>query len=84
MNINEVITVFFTLFAVIDMLGSIPILVSLKEKIPDINPTKVTLASASLMIGFLYVGDYFLKYLFQTLVLIQIMRRNILYIIILI
>ena len=63
MNINEVITVFFTLFAVIDMLGSIPILVSLKEKIPDINPTKVTLASATLMIGFLYVGDYFLKYL---------------------
>ncbi len=63
MNINEIITVFFTLFAVIDMLGSIPILVSLKEKIPDINPTKVTLASAALMIGFLYVGDYFLKYL---------------------
>ena len=63
MNINEIITVFFTLFAVIDMLGSIPILVSLKEKIPDIHPGKVTLASAALMIGFLYVGDYFLKYL---------------------
>ena len=29
---KEIITVTFTLFAVIDMLGSIPILVSLKEK----------------------------------------------------
>ena len=62
-NINEVITVFFTLFAVIDMLGSIPILVSLKQKIPDIHPGMVTLASASLMIGFLYIGEYFLKYI---------------------
>ena len=63
MNINESITVFFTLFAVIDMLGSIPILITLKQKIPDINPLKVTIASAILMISFLYIGEFFLKYL---------------------
>ncbi len=63
MNINESITVFFTLFAVIDMLGSIPILITLKQKIPDIHPLKVTIASAFLMIAFLYVGELFLKYL---------------------
>jgi small neutral amino acid transporter SnatA (MarC family) len=32
-NLNEILTVSFTLFAVIDMLGSIPILASLREKI---------------------------------------------------
>ncbi len=63
MNINEVITVFFTLFAVIDILGSIPILVGLKQKIPDISPVKVTLASAVFMIFFLYIGESFLFYL---------------------
>lgn len=63
MNFNEVITVFFTLFAVIDILGSIPILVGLKQKIPDIHPGKVTLASAAFMIVFLFVGEKFLFYL---------------------
>ena len=63
LNVNEIVTVFFTLFAVIDILGSIPILVSLKQKIPDIHPGKVTLASALFMIGFLFIGEYFLYYL---------------------
>ena len=62
-NINEIVTVFFTLFAVIDILGSIPILVSLKQKIPDIHPGKVTLASAIFMIGFLFIVEYFLFYM---------------------
>jgi multiple antibiotic resistance protein len=63
MNFNEILTVFFTLFAVIDILGSIPILVTLKEKIPDIHPGKVTLASCIFMVGFLFLGEYFLQYL---------------------
>ncbi|MFZ9755505.1 MAG: MarC family protein [Bacteroidia bacterium] len=63
MNWNESLTVFFTLFAVIDMLGSIPILVSLKTKIGHIHPLKVTLASAALMIGFLLAGESFLRLL---------------------
>ena len=32
MNINQLLTIGFTLFAVIDILGSIPVLISLKEK----------------------------------------------------
>jgi multiple antibiotic resistance protein len=62
-NLQESITVAFNLFAVIDMLGSIPVLISLKKKLPDIQASKVTIASGVLMIGFLFAGEYFLKYL---------------------
>ncbi len=61
---KEVLTVTFTLFAVIDMLGSIPILVSLKEKMGGhIRSTQATLASGTLMIVFLLVGRQFLSLL---------------------
>lgn len=63
MELNQIITVGFTLFAVIDMLGSVPVIISLKRKIPNIHPLKVTIASAVLMISFLFAGEYFLKYL---------------------
>jgi multiple antibiotic resistance protein len=64
MNISEILTVSFTLFAVIDMLGSVPVIISLRAKSSiTIQPLKVTLASAALMIGFLFAGEYFLKYL---------------------
>jgi multiple antibiotic resistance protein len=61
---KEILTVTFTLFAVIDMLGSIPILVSLKEKMGGhIRSTQATLASGALMIIFLLVGRQFLSLL---------------------
>lgn len=63
MRFNEIITVTFTLFAVIDMLGSVPVVVSLKKKIKGISSWKVTAASAFFMIAFLFVGEYFLKFL---------------------
>lgn len=62
-GLKEIITVSFTLFAVIDMLGSVPVVISLKKKIPHISPWKVTLASGVLMVGFLFLGEYFLKFL---------------------
>ena len=61
---KEIITVSFTLFAVIDMLGSIPVLVSLKEKFGGhIKSTQATIVSGALMIGFLFIGHEFLKIL---------------------
>lgn len=63
MNIQQIITVAFTLFAVIDMLGSVPVIISLKKSIPDIHPGKVTLASGFLMIAFLFAGEYILNFL---------------------
>ena len=61
---KEVLTVSFTLFAVIDMLGSIPILISLRDKMGGvIRSAQATLASGALMILFLFVGKGFLKLL---------------------
>ena len=62
--IKEIITVTFTLFAVIDMLGNAPVLISLKAKMGGkINNVQATLASGSLMILFLFIGKQFLNLL---------------------
>src|SRR5678815_6041478 len=61
---QEILTVSFTLFAVIDVLGSIPILISLRDKMGGvIRSVQATLASGALMILFLFVGKEFLKLL---------------------
>ncbi len=62
-NFSELLTVTFTLFAVIDIIGSTPVLISLKQKIGSINEGKATLISGILMILFLYVGEKFLNLL---------------------
>jgi multiple antibiotic resistance protein len=59
--LKEIVTVTFTLFAVIDMVGSVPILASLREKMGGtIRSTQATLASGGLMILFLFLGKQFL------------------------
>jgi multiple antibiotic resistance protein len=62
-SIDELITVTFTLFAVIDIIGSIPLLISLKEKMGGIRELRATLISGGLMILFLLTGEQFLKVL---------------------
>ncbi|MEI6583678.1 MAG: MarC family protein [Chitinophagia bacterium] len=62
-SINELITVSFTLFAVIDIIGSVPLLISLKEKMGGIRSFAATLISGALMILFLYAGEPFLRIL---------------------
>jgi multiple antibiotic resistance protein len=59
--LQEIITVSFTLFAVIDMIGSVPILASLREKMGGvIRSTQATMASGGLMVLFLFLGKQFL------------------------
>ncbi|MEI7734450.1 MAG: MarC family protein [Ferruginibacter sp.] len=61
---KEIISVTITLFAVIDMLGSIPVLASLRQKMGGhIKSTQATLASGGLMILFLFAGRGFLNLL---------------------
>ena len=55
------ITVSFTLFAVIDVIGSIPLLIGLKQSQGGINELKATLISGLLMILFLVVGENLLN-----------------------
>lgn len=61
---KEAATATFTLFAVIDVLGTIPILISLKEKMGGtIRSIQATIASGALMILFLFLGKEFLNLL---------------------
>ncbi len=62
-QVDELLTVTFTLFAVIDIVGSIPLLISLKEKMGGIRSLQATVVSGALMILFLYAGRPFLKIL---------------------
>jgi multiple antibiotic resistance protein len=62
-SIDQILTVSFTLFAVIDILGAVPILIGLKERLGEIQVGKATLASGFLMILFLFVGENFLGFL---------------------
>ncbi len=62
-DIKELLTVTFTLFAIIDIVGSVPILISLKEKMGGIRETRATLVSGVLMILFLFAGEAFLNLL---------------------
>jgi len=62
-HFNALLTVVFTLFAVIDIIGSIPILISLKQRMGEINAFRATIVSGLLMVVFLFVGEKFLKVL---------------------
>jgi multiple antibiotic resistance protein len=60
-SLDAFLTVTFTLFAVIDIIGSIPLLISLKEKMGGIRELRATLISGAFMILFLFIGEKFLK-----------------------
>ena len=60
-SIQEFISAFVVLFAVIDVTGSIPIFLSLKKKGKKINATKAALFSLIMFMGFFYVGEAFLR-----------------------
>jgi len=62
-SFEEILAVTVTLFAIIDIVGGIPILISLKSKIGEIEAGKATLSSGVLMILFLVFGTGFLALL---------------------
>ena len=62
-SFDQLITVTFTLFAVIDIVGAIPLLISIKDKMGEIRSLRATLISGGLMIAFLFGGESFLKIL---------------------
>lgn len=62
-SLSQLLTVSFTLFAVIDIIGSIPLLIAMKDKMGAIREFKATLISGALMILFLFVGESFLQML---------------------
>src|SRR5688572_20444460 len=60
-NLDDFLTVTFTIFAVVDIIGSTPLLISLKEKMGGIRELRVTLISGAFMILFLLAGDVLLN-----------------------
>ena len=59
-NFEDVLTVTVTLFAIIDIVGATPLLISMKSRLGEIESGKATLASGALMILFLIFGTKFL------------------------
>lgn len=62
-NTTEILKAFMILFAVIDIVGSIPIIIKLKEKSGDIHEVKASVVAFLLMITFLFVGKSLLDLL---------------------
>jgi multiple antibiotic resistance protein len=56
-SVHDIVTVTMVLFAVIDIIGSIPVIISLKEKSGQINPERITLVSGAIMLVFLFIGQ---------------------------
>tara|TARA_B000000475_G_C15870171_1_gene395954 strand:+ start:155 stop:754 length:600 start_codon:yes stop_codon:yes gene_type:complete len=59
--IKEIFTASIILFAVIDIIGNIPLIISLREKVGHIQSEKASLIAAIIMIGFLFIGEEILK-----------------------
>ena len=62
-SFKESLTCFMVLFAVIDILGSVPIIVSLRKQFGHIDSERAAIVSGLLMIIFLFVGDKLLKFI---------------------
>jgi multiple antibiotic resistance protein len=60
-DFREIATIAMVLFAVIDIVGSIPIIVDLRNKHGHIESEKASLVAAIIMIVFLFIGEEFLK-----------------------
>ena len=60
-NSKEILTASMILFAVIDILGSVPIIISLRKKVGHIQSEKASIVSAIIMVGFLFLGEEILK-----------------------
>ncbi|MBK6263645.1 MarC family protein [Marivirga sp. S37H4] len=61
LNFKEIISVSLILFSVIDILGSVPIVIDLRKKLGHIQSGKATIVAGVIMIGFLFLGESILK-----------------------
>ncbi|CAM3498734.1 MULTISPECIES: MarC family protein [Aquirufa] len=62
-NLKEIISSSLILFSVIDILGSIPIIIDLRKKNGNIHAEQATLVSGAIMIGFFFAGKFILHLL---------------------
>lgn len=60
-DLNEILKAIMVLFAVIDIIGSIPIIIKIKESSGDIHAMRITVVSLIIMVAFLIAGESILK-----------------------
>ena len=60
-SFKEIMTATMVLFAVIDIIGNIPIIISLREKAGHIHSEKASIIAAVVMIVFLFLGEKILS-----------------------
>ncbi len=56
-NIKEIFSAFIVMFAVIDILGSVPIIVGMREQNKSYNPLAAAVIAFVILVGFLFVGQ---------------------------
>ena len=61
LNFKEIFTAFMVLFAVIDIVGNIPIIIDLRKKVGHIQSEKASIISGVIMIVFLFLGERILS-----------------------
>jgi len=61
LDLREILTVGMVLFAVIDIVGTVPIIVDLRTKHGHIESEKASLVAGIIMIVFLFIGEEFLN-----------------------
>lgn len=57
LDFKEILTTSLILFAVIDILGSVPIVIDLRKKVGHVQSGKATIVSGGIMIVFLFLGE---------------------------
>ena len=60
-DLKEILTATLVLFAVIDIVGSIPIIIDLRRKVGHIQSEKASIVAVIIMIAFLFVGEEILR-----------------------
>jgi multiple antibiotic resistance protein len=63
LSFKAILTVSMILFAVIDIIGSIPVIIQIRQQTGSIHPEKATLVSLLIMLMFLFLGESILQFL---------------------
>jgi multiple antibiotic resistance protein len=61
LDFREIVTASMVLFAVIDIIGSIPVIISLRQKVGHVQSEKASIVAMIIMITFLFIGEEILK-----------------------
>ena len=62
-NLTEIFSATMVLFAVIDIVGSIPIILDIKKRAGEVHPEKATLVAMVIMFAFLFLGERIITFI---------------------